>query len=170
LGVRYKISVLSGDTAREKHGLMQVWNGFQQVFFGQTPEDKKNRISELSQKGDVVMMVGDGLNDAGALMSSDVGVVIAENASQFTPAAKGIIMSEKLPELNRMLRLCVKTLQTIRISFGISLMYNLVGLYFAVQGQLSPVIAAILMPLSSITVVLFNTFYTNYMAHKLKLR
>lgn len=116
------------------------------------------------------MMVGDGLNDAGALMSSDVGVVIAENTSQFTPAAKGIIMSEKLPELNRMLRLCVKTLQTIRISLGISIIYNLVGLYFAVQGQLSPVIAAILMPLSSITVVLFNTIYTNYLAHKLKLR
>lgn len=170
LGQRYKISVLSGDTIREKNGLLKMWDGFHRVFFGQSPEDKKNRISEIGQRGEVVMMIGDGLNDAGALVSSDVGVVIAENSSQFTPAAKGIIMAERLPELNRMLQLCNRTLQTIRISFGISVLYNLVGLFFAVQGLLSPVLAAILMPLSSISVVLFNTFYTNYMAFKLKLK
>lgn len=170
LGMGYKISVLSGDTEREKESLLKVWRGFNQVYFGQSPEDKKNQVIELEQKGDVVLMIGDGLNDAGALLSSDVGVVIAENSSQFTPAAKGIIMAEHLSELPRMLKLCDRTLQTIYMSFGISMLYNIVGLYFAVQGLLSPVFAAILMPLSSITVVLFNTFYTNLIAYKLKLK
>ncbi len=170
LGKKYKISVLSGDSKREAEPLLNTYNGFTNIHFQQTPQDKKTRIEQLEQKGDVVMMVGDGLNDAGALLSSDAGIVVAENSAQFTPAAKGIIMADDLNNFDRMLALTERTLLTIKQSFAISILYNIVGIYFAVQGMLSPVFAAILMPLSSITVVLFNTLLTNYWAIKLKLK
>ena len=107
-------------------------------------------------------MVGDGLNDAGALAQSDVGIAVSEDANLFTPACDAILDSRRFASLDSFLATARKGIRVIRLSFGLSLLYNLVGLYFAVTGQLQPVIAAILMPLSSISIVAFTTAATNW--------
>jgi Cu+-exporting ATPase len=163
LSKKFKLSVLSGDSYRESSKLKNLFGRFENAFFEQSPEDKLSKI-EAMRKDQMVMMVGDGLNDAGALLSSDVGLVVVEDTAQFTPAAKGIITAKDLTHLPDLLLLTRKTVNIIKGSFCISTIYNIVGLWFAVQGLLSPLFAAILMPLSSITIILFNTVATNVAA------
>jgi Cu+-exporting ATPase len=113
-------------------------------------------------------MVGDGLNDAGALAQSEVGIAVSEDASLFTPACDAILDSRKFSKLANMLGITRKAIKVIYMSFAFSLLYNLVGLYFAVTGQLEPVIAAILMPLSSISIVAFTTVATNWIGRNIE--
>ena len=112
------------------------------------------------------MMLGDGLNDAGALLQSDVGLVITSDSNNFTPAAKAIVDENVFGLLPNVLTYSKTVMKLIKFSFVLSLIYNIAGLFFAIQGLLSPVIAAILMPLSSITVVAFNTVATRWAANK----
>jgi Cu+-exporting ATPase len=119
-------------------------------------------VKKLKKEGKKVLMVGDGLNDAGALMQSDVGLTIADDIYSFSPACDGIIESSKFSMIDRFINYTQTSLNIVKISFVISFLYNVVGIYFAVQGTLSPLIAAILMPLSSISVVAFATFMVNY--------
>ena len=111
-------------------------------------------------------MVGDGLNDAGALQQSEVGLAVSDDINNFSPACDVLLQGDKLPLLPQYIRLAQAGQRIIKSSFGISLLYNLIGVSFAVTGQLSPVAAAILMPVSSITIVLFTTVTTNYSARK----
>ena len=114
-------------------------------------------------------MIGDGLNDAGALNASDVGISIADDIYQFSPACDAILESGRFADLVRFIRFSAISLNIVKTSYLISIFYNIVGLSFAVQGLLSPVIAAILMPLSSVTVVAFVTFTTR-IAARVKLK
>jgi len=113
------------------------------------------------------MMFGDGLNDAGALAQSNVGVAVSENINVFSPACDAIIDASVFTKMPLFLKLSKQAINIIKLSFGLSFFYNSIGLYFAVAGQLSPVIAAILMPLSSISIVLFVTIMTNFISRKL---
>ena len=113
-------------------------------------------------------MVGDGLNDAGALAQSDVGIALSENVNVFSPACDAILDASKFNFLDKFIKASKSAVTIIKWSFALSLIYNIVGLYFAVSGQLSPVVAAILMPLSSISVVVFTTAATNVIGKKLK--
>ena len=109
-------------------------------------------------------MLGDGLNDAGALQQSNVGIAISENTSQFTPACDAIMDSKEINKLERFIRYAKSGKTVITWSFVLSILYNIVGLSFAVQGSLSPIIAAILMPVSSISIVTFVTLATSISA------
>lgn len=157
LSTSYKLILLSGDNEAEREYLKNVFKGKSRLLFNQTPADKLQFIKALQDTGEKVLMIGDGLNDAGALKQSDVGIAIADNANNFTPACDIIIDADnfnKLPWLIKYSKACVNIIKT---SFLFSFLYNLVGIYFAVSGTLSPLIAAILMPVSSVTIILFTT-------------
>lgn len=162
-----KLSILSGDAPSEKSRLERIFPGFLKKLFKQSPQDKLDHIKDFQAQGDEVMMVGDGLNDAGALLQSNLGMVVTADSNNFTPAAKAIVDQKALSILPNVVDYSRRVMTLIKVSFVLSLVYNLAGLFFAVQGLLSPVIAAILMPLSSITVVAFNSLATRLAAQNI---
>ncbi len=163
----YNLSILSGDNEGEKAYLKQVLPKNTSLQFNQKPENKLEYIKSIQQKDQKVVMIGDGLNDAGALAQSDVGIAISENVNVFSPACDAILDATKFDDISTYLTISKKAIQIIKSSFVLSFLYNLIGLYFAVTGQLSPIIAAILMPLSSISIVAYVTILTNGLGRKL---
>jgi Cu+-exporting ATPase len=123
----------------------------------------------LQKTGNRVMMIGDGLNDAGALKQSDAGIAVADGTNSFTPASDAIIDAGQLSKLDRFIYLCKANKKIVIASFILSVVYNLIGLFFAVQGTLSPLIAAILMPSSSLSILLITFGCSNLIARSLKL-
>ncbi|MES2648027.1 MAG: heavy metal translocating P-type ATPase metal-binding domain-containing protein [Bacteroidota bacterium] len=167
LGKKFQLSVISGDNDSEKTRLEQLAPNAK-LLFNQTPEDKLNYSAKLQQKGTAVMMVGDGLNDAGALKTSLVGIAVTDNINNFSPACDAILEADRLPYLHRYIKMARRGKQIVIASFIISIGYNIIGLSFAVQGTLSPLIAAILMPASSISIILFTWLAIQVAGRKLK--
>lgn len=169
LGKRFSLKLLSGDNDSERQRLQAFFPEGSEMHFGQKPHDKLEFIQTTQSHGEVVMMIGDGLNDAGALKQSDVGLAIAEDVSNFSPASDGILEAKELHKLNSFYGLSQAAKGVVIWSFVISFVYNIGGLSFAVAGLLTPLVAAILMPLSSITVVIFTTTAIQLFAKKMKL-
>ncbi|MFZ3574000.1 heavy metal translocating P-type ATPase [Tenacibaculum finnmarkense] len=168
LNTNYNLAVVSGDNEGEKKFLEDLLPKNTSFLFNQKPEDKLNYVENLQNKGQSVIMIGDGLNDAGALAQSNVGISLSENINVFSPACDAILDASKFNEIGNYIKASKKAIKIIKYSFILSLCYNLIGLYFATTGQLKPVIAAILMPLSSISIVLFTTIATNLLGKKIK--
>ena len=162
----YELTILSGDNEGEKKNLQGLLPVESDLLFNQKPEDKLNYLKKKQKEGQNIMMLGDGLNDAGALAQSNVGIAISENINVFSPACDGILDASKFHLLPDFIKFSQKTITIVKISFVISFMYNIIGLMFAVTGNLSPIVAAILMPISSISVVIFATMSTNFLAKK----
>lgn len=165
----YRLSVLSGDNEAEQETLQKLLGKKATLLFHQKPEDKLRYINFLQQKGEKVMMIGDGLNDAGALKQSDIGIAVAEQTNNFTPSSDAIIEAKQLSRLTRFIRLCRANRNIVVASFVMSIVYNVIGLFFAVQGNLSPLIAAILMPSSSLSILLLTFGSSSLIARQLKL-
>lgn len=168
LGADKDVVVLSGDNEGERERLEELLPKGTKLYFNQKPDDKLNFIKALQQKGKQVLMIGDGLNDAGALKQSNVGFVISENTNVFSPACDGILDATRFNKIGDFLNFSKKGIKIIKWAFLFSLFYNLIGLTFAVTGHLKPVVAAILMPLSSISIVIFTTIATQYAGKKLR--
>ena len=162
LSKTYNISILSGDNEGEKEYLKQVLPRTTTLYFNQNPDHKLDYIKSLQKDKQKVVMIGDGLNDAGALAQSDVGIAISENVNVFSPACDAILDASQFNRITNYFAISKNTIKIIKSSFVVSFLYNLVGLYFAVTGQLSPIVAAILMPLSSISIVVYVTLLTNW--------
>ncbi len=156
---RFKIYLISGDNDAETDNLTKYFPK-DKMLFNQKPGDKAEFIKALQNKGETILMTGDGLNDAGALMQADVALTIANKVYHFSPASDAVLEADKFDKLAGFVRFTKTSLQIVKISFGISFLYNIVGISFALSGNLSPVIAAILMPISSVSVVAFATFVT----------
>lgn len=165
LSGRFRLSVISGDNEREMTKLRTITHGTAALRLNMSPEDKLDYIKELQKNGEHVMMIGDGLNDAGALHQSNAGIALTEANNNFTPASDGILESSRLSILGKFISLCKMNRKIVIASFALSLLYNIIGLSFAVQGTLSPLIAAILMPASSISIMLL-TFGASHLSAK----
>jgi Cu+-exporting ATPase len=164
LGNNYELKILSGDNEGERAMLESMLPMGTELIFNQKPEQKLFYIEQLQKQGKNVMMVGDGLNDAGALAQSNVGISLSENVNVFSPACDGIMDANQFKNLCWFLQFSKNTTNTIKMSFTLSLLYNVVGLSFAVTGNLKPLVAAIIMPLSTITIISFVTIMSNYYA------
>jgi Cu+-exporting ATPase len=160
----YDLVILSGDNAGEKENLTKLLPAKTKLFFNQKPEEKLEYIKHHQNSGAKILMIGDGLNDAGALAQSNVGIAISENVNVFSPACDAILDASKFNQLYHFISASKSAIKIIKWSFALSFIYNCIGVYFAVTGQLAPVIAAILMPLSSISIVVFTTICTNVIA------
>ncbi|WP_072401920.1 heavy metal translocating P-type ATPase [Flaviramulus basaltis] len=163
----YDLVILSGDNAGEENNLKKLLPTKTKLLFNQKPEDKLEYIKYHQTEGAKVLMIGDGLNDAGALAQSDVGIAISENVNVFSPACDAILDASKFNQLYDYIKISKSAIKIIKWSFLLSFIYNCIGLYFAITGQLAPVVAAILMPLSSISIVVFTTITTNILGRKL---
>jgi Cu+-exporting ATPase len=160
----YNLAVLSGDHEGEKHNLEKIFGRNVNIRFNQSPSDKLNFIRSLQEMNKNVLMIGDGLNDAGALKQSDAGITVSDDINNFSPACDGILNAASFSCLPGILKTSKASHKIILGSFLIALLYNAAGLYFAVNAALSPVVAAILMPISAITIISFTTGISNMYA------
>jgi Cu+-exporting ATPase len=164
---RMPVFVLSGDQDRDAAALAPFFPEADTLLFNRSPQDKLDFVQKLQQHGRRVLMVGDGLNDAGALRQSEAGIVISENTNNFTPACDAILHAEAFARLPQFLGLARAGVRIVRQSYAVALLYNLVGLGYAVSGTLSPLVAAVLMPLSSVSIVLFGMGMGNWAARRI---
>lgn len=166
LSKHYELSVLSGDDEGEKENLEKIFGDNSRIRFRQSPAEKLDFIKLVQSFGKKILMVGDGLNDAGALAQSNVGIAVTEDISNFSPACDAILDASELNKIPLFLKFSRQSIKIIIVSFFISFVYNAVGLSFAIEGALTPIVAAILMPISSISVVIFATLTTNFLARR----
>jgi Cu+-exporting ATPase len=152
----YKLSIVSGDNDAERETLFEVTGNHAGLKFNQSPHDKLEHVKMLQANGARVLMVGDGLNDAAALSQSDVGIAVTDNVNNFSPACDAILEATRLHKLHAYLRMAKRGRQVIYFSFIVSIVYNIAGLSFAAMGLLTPLVAAILMPASSISILLIT--------------
>lgn len=161
----FKKYLYSGDNDKERENL-KAWFSDENMHFGLSPQQKEDAILQLRSKGERVMMLGDGLNDAGALRSANVGVAITEDVTNFTPASDVIMVGKSVFELSKFIEFCKQTVRVVHGSFIFSLIYNSIWMVLAIRGDLYPLVAALLMPISSITVFTINTIGIRYFASK----
>lgn len=169
LNQNYHLSLLSGDNDKQRALLQELFGNKSELLFGQKPIDKLNYIASLQKEKQKVMMIGDGLNDAGALKQSDVGITLADDVNNFTPSCDAILDAKKFALLPAILRLVKSSRVIIGASFVISIVYNIIGLWFAMHGTLKPVVAAILMPCSTISIVIITSGVSSLFAKRLHL-
>ncbi len=155
----FNLYLISGDNDSEADYLTAYFDK-EHLLFNQKPGDKADFIKSLQENGQTVLMTGDGLNDGGALLQSDVALTVANKVYHFSPASDAVLEASQFQKLANFIRHTKTSLNIVKLSFLISFLYNIIGISFAITGNLSPIVAAILMPVSSVSVVAFATFVT----------
>ncbi len=162
---KFRTMVISGDNERGASDLTSITEGHTEMYFNQLPEQKLEIISSLQSEGNKVIMIGDGLNDAGALKKSDLGIALAQSMQQFTPSSDGILRADQLSNLDQYIRLAERSRTIIKACFTYSLLYNIIGISLAVSGVLTPLTAAIIMPASSLSIILLSWLLVRWQSY-----
>jgi len=158
----WRTIILSGDRPDVVRRIAtQVGIASEDAHGGATPEDKAAFIERLERDGEVVM-VGDGVNDAGALARATVGVAVHGGAEASLAAADVFLGEPGLSPLRGLIAGARSTFSVIRLTLAFSLLYNVVCASIAIAGLMSPLLAGVLMPASSITVVLLARYLRSY--------
>ena len=144
--------LLSGDRVPDASSLWPSLFG-DRVWFRQSPEDKLAVVTSLRDAGRRVLMVGDGLNDAGALAAAHAGIAVSDDTACLVPACDAVLQGARVADMPALLRYARRTPAVIAFCFAVSVIYNVVGVGLALAGALTPLAAAILMPVSSMTIV-----------------
>lgn len=155
LGTRAEILLLSGDDDGTAPRWAKLFGA--RMRFRQSADDKLAVVRELQARGHRVLMVGDGLNDAGALAAADVGLAVTDETACLVPACDGILSGSAVANLPALLAYARRARRVIILCFTVSILYNAIGLALALAGRLTPLATAILMPVSSLTIVALST-------------
>ena len=167
LRTRYGVGLLSGDQSAHVADFASRMAAGELAWQGeQSPHDKLHAVERLQASGATVCMCGDGLNDAGALKQSDVGIAVTDDVHAFTPACDAILDANRLAALDRFFAFARAGMRVVGLSIALSVLYNLVGVTLAAGGNLSPLFAAVLMPVSSISVMALALAGTWWMARR----
>ena len=170
LNNNYQTFLISGDTPQDNNLLSPYFKKQSDLLFQQSPQNKLDFIAQKQRSGATLLMIGDGLNDAGALQQANVGIAVTDNINNFTPGSDAILDGQSFAMLPKFLKFSKAAVNVIHLSFCIAICYNVVGISFAIQGKLSPLIAAILMPLSTVTIISFTSISTHLQAKKYGLK
>jgi len=162
----YKITLLSGDRPTAEARFRTLFGTNAELRFDQSPHDKLAFVRERQERGESVLMMGDGLNDAGALKQSNVGIAVSDNVTLFSPACDAILAGNAFARLPFFLHFSRLSVTVLKSAFAVSLIYNITGVAFAASGALSPLVSAVLMPLSSFSVIGFSLLATSWAAHR----
>jgi len=169
LKVDYEMAVITGDNDSEKNNLLKIFSNNVKLEFDQKPQDKLDFIKKLQENSANVLMIGDGLNDAGALKQSEVGISVSEDIANFSPSCDAIIDADEFSKIGMFIRFSKTCMNIIRASFVISFIYNVIGLYLAASGVFSPLVAAVLMPFNSISIIVIIFLLTNFFSKRMGL-
>ncbi|TDS16293.1 heavy metal translocating P-type ATPase [Sphingobacterium paludis] len=163
---KYTLHLLSGDNERRADALRAIFPKSSKLIFNQQPADKLRHIEDWQEQGLQVCMLGDGLNDAGALKKADLGIAVSDDINNFSPSCDAILDGISFGKLPLLFAFAKDAVKVIHMSFAISLAYNMIGLSFAVQGTMSPLFAAVLMPISTVTIISFTSLATRWFARR----
>jgi Cu2+-exporting ATPase len=147
-----QVSMITGDRAAVATVFAQQLGGIS-VTAEVLPEDKEAVVRSLQGEGRVVVFVGDGINDAPALVRADVGIALGSGTEVSVDSAEVVLLNNQLASVLNTIKLSTITLRTIRQNIAMSLLYNLIMVPLAVSAKLTPLMAAIGMPLSSLLVI-----------------
>jgi len=147
-----KTTLLSGDRKQVANAVAAQLGGME-VIAEVRPEQKHQVVKDLQQQGEQVAMVGDGINDAPALIQANVGIAVGSGTDVSIESADIVLMDDELDKISQAAALSRRTLRTIRQNIGISIIYNIIMVPLAVAGFITPLIAAISMPISSLLVI-----------------
>ena len=165
LGKAHDLSLISGDHGGERPRWQPVFGD--RMRFRQSPEDKLAYVKAAQAQGRHVLMVGDGLNDAGALAAADVGMAVSDETACMAPACDAVISGDRLAALPAFLRFARRARHVVVACFIVSVIYNVLGLSLAMAGALTPLAAAILMPVSSLTIVAISSGAMRWSARRM---
>jgi len=146
------MTLLSGDRKAVAEAIARQLGGME-VIAEVLPQDKDQVIQRLQQRGAVVAMVGDGVNDAPALIRADVGIALGSGTDVSVESADIVLMHNELDKVRLATLLSRRTLLTIKQNIGLSFMYNAIMVPLAMMAKVNPLVAAITMPISSLVVI-----------------
>lgn len=147
-----RVTLLTGDRRATAERIANQLGGME-VIAEVLPEDKSRVIADLQREGGRVAMVGDGVNDAPALVRADVGIAMGSGTDVSIASADIVLMSAELGKVRQAALLSRRTLRTIRQNIGISIAYNAIMVPLAMAAFVTPLVAAVSMPLSSLAVI-----------------